>query len=62
MDGANTLKKLYRSTWQSPKRFREILEFAYEVITSIENPRQYLDHEWNTCEMKLVDNAIILMA
>jgi hypothetical protein len=46
---------------ESKNKFLEILEFSYEVIEGIQNPRQYLDDHWNTSEMKLVDNAIIMM-
>jgi hypothetical protein len=61
MDRTNTLQKLYGNTMESKNKFLEILEFSYEVIESIQNPRQYLDDHWNTSEMKLVDNAIIMM-
>jgi hypothetical protein len=42
-------------------KFLEVLSFAYEILNGIQNPHQYLDNQWNTCETKLVDNAIILM-
>jgi hypothetical protein len=60
MDRTNTLKKLYGSTGESKARFLEVLEFSYDVIAGIHNPKQYLDNQWNTCETKLVDNAIIM--
>ena len=61
MDRTNTLQKLYRNTAESKNKFLEILEFTYDIIGAIQNPHQYLDHQWNTFETKLVDNAIILM-
>lgn len=61
MDGANTLTKLYGNTSESRNKFRELIDFANDVLTATKNPKQYLDDGWNTCEMKLVDNAIILM-
>jgi hypothetical protein len=60
MDGTNTLQKLYGNTMESKNKFLEVLRFAYEILAGIENPRQYLDNQWNTCETKLVDNAIIM--
>jgi hypothetical protein len=38
-----------------------VLEFSYDIINGIKNPQQYFDNRWNTCETKLVDNAIIMM-
>lgn len=61
MDRENALKKLYGHTMPSRRKFLEILELARHVIEAVDNPKQYLDEKWNTCEMKLVDNAIILM-
>jgi hypothetical protein len=42
-------------------KFFEVLEFSYDIINGIKNPQQYFDNRWNTCETKLVDNAIIMM-
>jgi hypothetical protein len=39
----------------------EVLDFSYDIIAGIENPKQYLDSQWNTYETKLVDNAILMM-
>jgi hypothetical protein len=61
MDGANTLQKLYGNTSESKAKFLEVLDFSYDIIERIQNPQQYLDSLWNTCETKLVDNAIFLM-
>ena len=61
MDTANTLQKLYGSPYETRERFLEVLEFSYDAIATIENPQQYFDDQWNTCETKLVDNAIFLM-
>lgn len=61
MDNTNTLMKLYGHSAQSKKKFLEVLEFSYDILAGIQNPRQYLDNQWNTLETKLVDNAIILM-
>jgi len=60
MDGKNTLQKLYGNTAESKGKFLEVVGFSYEIISGIQNPQQYLDQQWNTCETKLVDNAIIL--
>jgi hypothetical protein len=61
MDRTNTLQKLYGNTAESPAKFTELLDFSYDVLSSIANPGQYLDAQWNTCETKLVDNAIIMI-
>lgn len=61
MDGRNTLNKLYGSTHAPKTRFKEILDFSYDILQQLENPKQYLDNQWNRFETKLVDNAIILM-
>lgn len=61
MDTLNTLTKLYGSGYETPARFLEVLELSYDVIAGISNPQQYLDNQWNTCETKLVDNAILLL-
>jgi len=62
MDRTNTLKKLYGNTGESKTRFLEVLDFSYDVIAGIQNPKQYLDTQWNTCATKLVDNAIIMLS
>jgi hypothetical protein len=61
MDGKNTLQKLYGNTGESKNKFIEILNLSYDVLVSVSNPQQYLDKQWNTSEMKLVDNAILMM-
>ncbi len=61
MDTVNTLQKLYGSISESQARFVEVLEFSYDAIAIIPNPQLYFDNQWNTCETKLVDNAIFLM-
>jgi hypothetical protein len=61
MDTVNTLQKLYGSVSESQARFVEVLEFSYDAIAMISNPQHYFDNQWNTCETKLVDNAIFLM-
>ena len=61
MDRKNTLQKLYGNTAESKNKFLEVLNFTYDIISGMQNPRQYLDPQWNTSETKLVDNAIILM-
>jgi hypothetical protein len=61
MDRRNTLRKLYGNTGESKSKFVELLEFLYDTLQGIPNPQRYLDERWNTCETKLVDNAIILM-
>jgi len=61
MDKENTLQKLYGNREETQARFLEVLEFSYDVIAGTQNPQQYLDNQWNTCETKLVDNAIMLM-
>lgn len=61
MDRTNTLQKLYGHTAESKSKFLEVLDLSYDIIGGIPNPHQYLDSQWNTCETKLVDNAIILM-
>lgn len=61
MDRTNTLQKLYGNINESKSKFLEVLDFSYDVLSGIPNPRQYLDDTWNTCETKLVDNAIIMM-
>jgi len=60
-DRIHTLQKLYGHTGESKGKFVEVLELAYDVIGGIQNPQQYFDSQWNTCETKLVDNAIWLM-
>jgi len=61
MDRGNTLQKLYGNTTESKNKFIEILNLSYDTLMSIANPQQYLDKQWNTSEMKLVDNAILMM-
>jgi hypothetical protein len=61
MDRQNTLWKLYGSNYDAKSRFLEVLEFSYDVLAGIQNPQQYVQGSWNTCETKLVDNAIVLM-
>ena len=61
MDRINTLQKLYGSTYESPARFLEVLEFCYDVLAGIPNPQQYVSGPWNTYPTKLVDNAIFLL-
>jgi hypothetical protein len=61
MDRKHTLQKLYGNQGESPAKFLEVLEPTYDVIAGIQNPQQYFDNQWNTCETKLVDNAIWLM-
>jgi hypothetical protein len=61
MDTRNTLQKLYRNNYESPRRFLEVLEFCYDVLAGIHNPQQYVHGSWNTCATKLVDNAIFLL-
>src|SRR5262245_25070627 len=61
---SNTLKKLRLGDRSQPKdkeTFCEILDFANDVVAEMDNPGQYLDDQWNTCDMKLVDNAISLL-
>jgi hypothetical protein len=61
MDRTNTLMYLYGTTYESIFRYKEIIQFSFEVINSIDNWTQYLDNNWNTSAPKLIDNAIILM-
>jgi hypothetical protein len=61
MDRTNTLLKLYGDTSESRDKFLEVVSFACEILAAVQEPRQYLDNQWNTCEMKLVDNAIVLL-
>ena len=61
MDKKHTLQKLYGNQGESQLKFREVLELTYDAIAGIQNPQQYFDNQWNTCETKLVDNAIWLM-
>jgi hypothetical protein len=61
MDRRNTLRKLYGNDADSKGKFLELLEFLYDILQGIPNPERYLDGCWNTCETKLVDNAIRLM-
>ncbi len=57
-----TFENLYGKHAAATKaRFLEVLDFSYDILAGIQNPLQYLDTQWNTCETKLVDNAIILM-
>ncbi|HQI05217.1 MAG TPA: hypothetical protein PL195_08140 [bacterium] len=63
MDRSNTINWLYNeSISESPKRFLEILNFTYDVLNKINNPKQYLEKNgWNSSLTKLVDNAIIIV-
>ncbi|HAD81637.1 MAG: hypothetical protein A2509_09765 [Candidatus Edwardsbacteria bacterium RIFOXYD12_FULL_50_11] len=61
IDGTNTLNKLYGNTGESRNKFIEVHQFAWDILTEIANPKQYLDNQWNRSETKLVDNAIILL-
>jgi hypothetical protein len=61
MDGSNTLRYLYGSTYESATRYREILAFSFEVMAKDIDFAQYLDDQWNQAIPKLVDNAIILL-
>ena len=61
MDTTNTLKKIYGNTNESKSKYLEISEFIYNVIKQVQNTNQYIDKQWNTCPMKIVDNAILSM-
>jgi len=61
MDRRNTLTKIYgNGTYESKHKFLELINLAYDVVAGLSNPSQYHDTRWNTCDMKLVDNAIII--
>lgn len=66
MDRRNSLKKLYGSIYEpasihrSLAMYLEVTDFAYNALTAA-SPIPPIDKLWNTCPMKMVDNAIILM-
>jgi hypothetical protein len=61
MDTTYTLKYLYGSNGESPKRFTEINKFVFNTKNRIHNINQYLDDNWNTTSTKIIDNAIMLL-
>jgi hypothetical protein len=64
MDRENTLVYLFGEnarTYESMKRYQEIIEFSYKVINKKDNWTIYHDNRWNTTAPKMVDNAIIMI-
>ena len=61
MDRTNTLIYLYGNTGESENKYLEICQFAFEIMHSPNNYRQFLDNQWNTTIPKMIDNAIILL-
>lgn len=63
MDGKYTLKKLYgHMGCQTVRRYLEVTSFAYDALDASRKPvSRHIDTQWNSCPMKMVDNAIILM-
>lgn len=64
MDRTNTLAYLYgenAKTYESMKRYRDIIEFSYKIINRKDNWSEYRDNRWNTTAPKMIDNAIIMI-
>jgi len=58
MDGGNTLNFFYGNTGESPKKFIDIMDCAYQIAQKADL-RRYLDKKWNQSITKVIDNAII---
>jgi hypothetical protein len=64
IDRENTLVYLFGEnarSYESMKRYRDIIEFSYKVINRKDNWANYRDTRWNTTPPKMVDNAIIMI-
>jgi hypothetical protein len=58
MDRQNTLNFFYGNTGESPEKFMDIMDCAYQVAQR-SDLRRYLDKKWNQSIPKVIDNAII---
>jgi hypothetical protein len=64
IDRENTLVYLYGEkarTYESMKRYRDIIEFSYKIINRKDNWANFQDKRWNTTAPKMIDNAIIMI-
>jgi hypothetical protein len=64
IDRENTLVYLFGEnsrTYESIRRYQDIIEFSFKVINKKNNWLIYRDDRWNTTAPKMVDNAIILI-
>lgn len=64
IDRENTLVYLFgenSKTYESMRRYQDIIEFSFKVINRKNNWLNYRDDRWNTTPPKMVDNAIILI-
>jgi hypothetical protein len=61
IDGSNTLTYLYNSTYESVKRYIEVIQFSFEIMRVLDDCQKLLDNQWNQTIPKMIDNAIILL-
>jgi len=63
MDGGHTLHYFYGNASESVKsvkKYLEIIEVSFEIMSIPENWQKYLSGDWNITVPKMIDNAIIL--